>query len=82
MELAFDPFSFMELNRKLHRAELPCRSCRSVNPSDKVTYLSPPLEWPGMLSATAKAGAARMTASSNVVFWFFNVLLLGSVRLI
>ena len=74
MEVVWTPFSFGELNRKLQRAELSCKSCWPVIPSDKVTYLFPPLEWPEMSSAKAKAGAARMTARRNASCFFFTVL--------
>ena len=80
MEVVWTPFSFGELNRKLQRAELSCKSCCPVSPSDKVTYLFPPLEWPEMLSAKAKAGAASRAARRNARCFFFTVLLLGPNR--
>ena len=77
IELVDSPFSRGTPRRKLHSAEPPCKFCWLMNPSEKVTYLFAPLEWPGMLSARAKAGAARIAARSNVACWFFNVLLLS-----
>ena len=40
MEVVWTPLSFGELNRKLQRAELSCKSCCPVSPSDKVTFVS------------------------------------------
>lgn len=43
IELADSPFSFGAPKRKLHWAELPDESCWLINPSEKDTFVLPPL---------------------------------------